>query len=202
MRVFRIHSATMTALILGLILFLGTHSVRIVAGGWRDARVAAIGEGAWKGLYSLASLAGLALIAWGFGLARTAPVELWQPPAWGRHAASLFTLLSFVLIVAAYVPRSRIRALVGHPMVAGVKLWAFAHLLSNGSLADLVLFGAFLAWSIVAFAALRRRDRAAGTKRGAGALGNDLTSVVVGVLAWFVFALYLHGPLIGVRPFA
>ncbi len=192
----------MTALILGLILFLGTHSVRIVAGGWRDARVAAIGEGAWKGLYSVASLAGLVLIVWGFGLARAAPLELWQPPAWGRHAASLFTLLSFVLIVAAYVPRSRIRALVGHPMVAGVKLWAFAHLLSNGSLADVVLFGAFLAWSVVAFAALRRRDRAAGAQRGAGALGNDLTSVVVGVLAWFVFALYLHGPLIGVRPFA
>lgn len=191
----------MTALVLGLFLFLGMHSVRIVAGGWRDTRVAAMGEGAWKGIHSLVSLAGLVLIVWGFGLARVNPVDLWQAPAWGRHAASLLTLLSFVLIAAAYVPRSRIRALAGHPMVAGVKLWAFAHLLSNGRLADVVLFGAFLAWSVVAYAALRRRDGAAGTTRGAGALGNDLTSVVVGVLAWFVFALYLHGPLIGVQPF-
>ncbi|MFO1301364.1 MAG: NnrU family protein [Burkholderiaceae bacterium] len=191
----------MTVLILGLILFLGTHSIRIVSDAWRGARVAAMGEGAWKGVYSLVSLAGLALVVWGFGLARAAPVDLWHPPVWARHAASLFTLLSFILIAAAYVPRSRIRALVGHPMVAGVKLWAFAHLLSNGRLADVVLFGAFLAWAVIAYASLRRRDRAAGTTRGAGAIANDLTSVVVGAVAWFVFALYLHGPLIGVRPF-
>lgn len=191
----------MTVLIIGLILFLGTHSIRIVADDWRCARVAAMGEGAWKGVYSLVSLAGLALVVWGFGLARAAPIDLWHPPVWMRHAASLFTLLSFILIAAAYVPRSRIRALVGHPMVAGVKLWAFAHLLSNGRLADVVLFGAFLAWAVIAYASLRRRDRAAGTTRGAGAIANDLTSVVVGAVAWFVFALYLHGPLIGVRPF-
>ncbi|HRA79095.1 MAG TPA: NnrU family protein [Burkholderiaceae bacterium] len=191
----------MTALVIGLILFLGAHSVRIVADDWRSARVAAMGEGAWKGVYSLVSLAGLVLIVWGYGLSRAAPVDLWQPPVWTRHAASLFTLLSFILIAAAYVPRSRIRALVGHPMVAGVKLWAFAHLLSNGRLADVVLFGAFLAWAVLDYASLRRRDRAAGTQRGAGALANDLTSVVAGAVAWFVFALYLHAPLIGVRPF-
>src|SRR5690606_21133746 len=90
--------ATMTVLLIGLILFLGAHSVRIVADDWRSARIAAMGEGAWKGVYSLVSLAGLALIVWGYGLARAAPVELWQPPVWTRHAASLFTLLSFVLI--------------------------------------------------------------------------------------------------------
>lgn len=191
----------MTVLVLGLVLFLGVHSVRIVADDWRSRRIAALGEGAWKGLYSLVSLAGLALIVWGFALTRAAPVDLWSPPVWTRHAASLLTLLSFILLVAAYVPRSRIRALVGHPMVAGVKLWAFAHLLSNGRLGDVVLFGAFLAWSVIAFASLRRRDRAAGARRGAGAIANDLTSVVAGTIAWFVFALYLHGPLIGVRPF-
>lgn len=191
----------MTALVLGLFLFLGMHSVRIVAGGWRDTRVAAMGEGAWKGLYSLVSLAGLALIVWGYGMTRAAPIDLWHPPVWTRHAASLLTLLAFILIAAAYVPRSRIRAVVGHPMVAGVKLWAFAHLLSNGRLADVVLFGAFLAWAVADYASLRRRDRAAGTQRGAGTLGNDLASVVGGTVAWFVFALYLHGPLIGVRPF-
>ncbi|MCL4184231.1 MAG: hypothetical protein KJ011_12380 [Burkholderiaceae bacterium] len=191
----------MTVLVLGLALFLGAHSVRLFADRWRGARIAAMGEGAWKGLYSLVSLAGLALIVWGYGLARAAPVDLWHPPVWTRHAASLLTLLSFILIAAAYVPRSRIRALVGHPMVAGVKLWAFAHLLSNGRLADVVLFGAFLAWAVADYASLRRRDRAAGTRRGPGALANDLTSVVAGTVAWFVFALYLHGPLIGVRPF-
>jgi uncharacterized membrane protein len=190
-----------TALVLGLALFLGVHSVRLFADGWRGARVAAMGEGAWKGLYSLVSLAGLALIVWGYGMTRAAPIDLWHPPVWTRHAASLLTLLAFILIAAAYVPRSRIRAMVGHPMVAGVKLWAFAHLLSNGRLADVVLFGAFLAWAVADYASLRRRDRAAGTKRGAGALANDLTSVVAGTVAWFVFALYLHAPLIGVRPF-
>lgn len=191
----------MTVLVIGLALFLGVHSVRLFADDWRSARVTAMGEGAWKGLYSLVSLAGLALIVWGYGMTRTAPVDLWHPPVWTRHAASLLTLLSFILITAAYVPRSRIRALVGHPMVAGVKLWAFAHLLSNGRLGDVVLFGAFLAWAVADFASLRRRDRASGTRRGTGALANDLTSVVAGTVAWFVFALYLHVPLIGVRPF-
>lgn len=191
----------MTVLVIGLALFLGVHSVRLFADDWRSARVAAMGEGAWKGLYSLVSLAGLALIVWGYGMTRTAPVDLWHPPVWTRHAASLLTLLSFILITAAYVPRSRIRALVGHPMVAGVKLWAFAHLLSNGRLGDVVLFGALLAWAVADFASLRRRDRASGTRRGTGALANDLTSVVAGTVAWFVFALYLHVPLIGVRPF-
>ena len=105
-----------------------------------------------------------------------------------------------MLIAAAYVPRSRIRALVGHPMVIGVMLWAIAHLLSNGRLADLVLFGAFLVWSVLDLLSARQRDRVAGTARGAGALINDLTSIVIGVVAWFVFAMYLHGPLIGVRP--
>jgi uncharacterized membrane protein len=190
-----------TVLVIGLALFLGVHSVRLFADDWRSARVTAMGEGAWKGLYSLVSLAGLALIVWGYGMTRTAPVDLWHPPVWTRHAASLLTLLSFILITAAYVPRSRIRALVGHPMVAGVKLWAFAHLLSNGRLGDVVLFGAFLAWAVADFASLRRRDRASGTRRGTGALANDLTSVVAGTVAWFVFALYLHVPLIGVRPF-
>ena len=191
----------MWALILGLVLFLGVHSVRIVADDWRSAQVARMGLNGWKGLYSLVSIGGLVLIAWGYGLTRTNPVDLWQPPMPMRHMASLLTLAGFVLIVAAYVPRSRIRALVGHPMLLGVALWALAHLLSNGRLADLVLFGAFLVWALVCFASARRRDRIAGTHRGSGALINDLTTIVVGVVAWFVFALYLHGPLIGVRPF-
>jgi uncharacterized membrane protein len=191
----------MIVLVLGLVLFLGVHSVRIVADDWRGAQIAARGEGAWKGVYSLVSAVGLVLIVYGYGLARTAPVELWSPPVWTRHIASLLTLVAFVLLAAAYVPGTRIRAAVGHPMVAGVKVWAFAHLLSNGRLADLLLFGAFLAWSVVLYAASRRRDRRDGVRRVAGPVSRDALAVILGVGAWAAFAFWLHAWLIGVRPF-
>ena len=152
----------MTFLIIGLLLFLGAHSIRIVADGWRTERIARLGENHWKGLYSLASAAGLALIVWGYGLARAEPVALWAPPGWTRHLAALLTLPAFVLIAAAYVPGNRIKAAVGHPMVAGVKVWAIAHLLSNGNLADALLFGAFLLWAVLDFRSAHQRDRAAG----------------------------------------
>lgn len=191
----------MIVLVVGLLLFLGPHSLRLYADDWRSRRIASMGEGRWKGLFSLVSIVGLALIVWGYGLARASQgAPLWAPPVWTRHLASPLTLVSFVLIAAAYVPRSRMRALVGHPMLLGVALWALAHLLANGGVADLVLFGAFLVWAAVDFVASRRRDRAAGVQRR-GVWGNDLTSVVVGTVAWYVFAIYLHGPLIGVRPF-
>ncbi len=192
----------MSALVIGLVIFLGVHSIRVFADDWRGAQIARRGENAYKGLYTLASLIGFVLIIWGYGLARGAPVQLWAPPAWTRHAASLLTLISFVLIAAAYVPRNRIKAKLGHPMVAGVKLWAIAHLLANGTLADLVLFGAFLAWAVLDFRSARRRDRLASTVYPAGTMGGDAATVVAGVVGWFVFALYLHGWLIGVRPFA
>ena len=121
----------MTLLILGLLLFLGTHSVRIFADGWRAARIRAMGLNAWKGVYALVSLFGFVLIVVGFGETRGMP-ELWTPPFWTRHVTALLVLPAFVLLVAAYVPGTHIKAAVGHPMVAGVKLWAFAHLLSNG----------------------------------------------------------------------
>jgi len=192
----------MAVLILGLVLFLGVHSIRIFADDWRSAQIASRGEGAYKGVYSLLSIAGLVLIVWGYGQTRIAPLDLWSPPVWTRHAASLLTLLSFVLIVAAYVPRNRIRAAVGHPMVAGVKLWAFAHLIANGRAGDVVLFGAFLAWAIVDFVSARRRDRVAGRRPAPGTLTGDAITVAIGVVAWVVFAMYLHAVLIGVRPFA
>jgi uncharacterized membrane protein len=192
----------MIVLVLGLVLFLGVHSVRVFADDWRAAQLAARGEGLWKGVYSLLSLAGLVLIVHGYGLARTAPVELWSPPVWTRHLASLLTLGAFVLLAAAYVPRTRIKAAVGHPMVLGVKVWALAHLLSNGRLADVVLFGAFLAWAVVLYGASRRRDRRQGTRYFTGPASRDAIAIVVGVLAWAAFAFWLHGALIGVRPFA
>jgi uncharacterized membrane protein len=192
----------MLVFLIGLVLFLGVHSVRIVADDWRSARIARLGEGAWKGLYSLASLLGLVLLVWGYGQTRAAPIDLWQPPLFTRHLASLLTLPAFVLMAAAYVPGTRIRARLGHPMVLGVKLWALAHLLANGRLADLLLFGGFLVWAIADFRAARARDRRDGVVRQAGPASRDAIAIAVGLGAWVVFAFVLHASLIGVRPFA
>jgi len=191
----------MTVLVLGLVLFLGVHSVRIVADDWRSAQRARLGEGAWKGVYSLLSIAGFVAIVWGYGLTREAPIDLWSPPTWTRHLGALLTMPAFVLLAAAYVPGTRIKAAVGHPMVIGVKVWAFAHLISNGRLADTVLFGAFLVWAIVLYAASRRRDRKTGVRPVVGPVWRDLVAVVGGLAAWVAFALWLHAVLIGVRPF-
>jgi uncharacterized membrane protein len=191
----------MTILILGLLVFLGAHSTRIVADHWRTAQLKRFGEGTWKSAYSLLSLAGFVLIVWGFGLARQQPVVLWMAPAGMRHVAGLLTLIAFVLLAAAYVPRNAIKANLRHPMVLAVKVWALAHLLANGTLADLVLFGAFLGWAVVCFIAARKRDRAAGTQYPAGTPGGTAATVVTGVAAWAAFTFWLHGALIGVRPF-
>lgn len=191
----------MNLLILGLVIFLGVHSVRVFAAPWRDATRARLGEGAWKGLYSLISLAGFVAICWGYGLARQAPVTLWVPPLGMRHAASLLTLGSFVLLAAAYVPRNLFKARWGHPMLLGTKLWAVAHLLANGNLADVLLFGGFLAWAVLLFIVSRRSDRASGTTYPAASRTGTAVAVLVGVAAWVVFAFWAHGLLIGVRPF-
>jgi uncharacterized membrane protein len=192
----------MSILVLGLLLFLGVHSTRIVADGWRTAQLKRLGEGPWKGIYTLLSLVGFGLIIWGFGLARHQPVALWMPPVGMRHVAGLLTLIAFILLAAAYVPRNAIKSRVHHPMLLAVKVWAFAHLLSNGKLADLVLFGAFLGWAVVCFIAAQKRDRAAGTQYPAGTPGATAATVLVGAAAWAGFAFWLHGALIGVRPFA
>lgn len=191
----------MVYLIAGLVIFLGVHSVRIVAGPWRTRSIARFGAQPWKAVYSLLSIAGFVLLAWGYGQARQQGVVLYDPPQFMRHVAGLFMLLSLVLVAAAYVPRNHIKAKLGHPMVAGVKLWAFAHLLSNGRLADVLLFGAFLVWAIVDFIAARRRDRAAGTVYPAGDELRTVLTVVAGVGAWAVLVTGLHQWLVGVPPF-
>ena len=190
----------MPYLILGLFVFLGVHSVRVVADDWRSATRARIGKNAFKGLYSLLSLAGLALIVLGFGLARETPTQWWLPPAGMRHAAALFNTIAFVFLVAAYVPGNAIKARVHHPMVLGVKTWAFAHLLANGNLAHIVLFGAFLAWAVLDFISLRRRDRAQGVVYPAGNVSATVLTVLLGVALAGVFAMWVHGLLIGVKP--
>ena len=191
----------MAYLILGLVVFLGVHSLRIFAEGWRSQTLARVGEGTFKAVYSIVSPLGFLLLVWGFGVARETPVMVWMPPVGMRHAASLLTLVAFVLLAAAYVPRNAIKARFHHPMVLAVKTWALAHLLANGSLAHLVLFGAFLAWAVADFIASRRRDRKLGTSYPAGTATGTVATAVVGVAAWVVFALWLHGMLIGIKPF-
>jgi uncharacterized membrane protein len=191
----------MNYLILGLVIFLGVHSVRIVADDWRTRTRARMGEMPYKGLYSVLSLLGFALIVWGFGVARDAPSVLWMPPKGMRHAASLLTLIAFVFLAAAYVPRNAIKARLHHPMVLSVKTWALAHLLANGTVAHGVLFGAFLVWAVLLFIVSRRRDRAQMVQYPAGTATGTAITVVVGVGAWAVFAFVLHGLLIGIRPF-
>jgi uncharacterized membrane protein len=191
----------MTALIIGLILFLGVHSVRIFADSWRSAQIAQRGEGTWKGLYSVASAVGLGLIVWGYGLARHEPVPLWPPQLWARHLASLLMLLSFVLLTAAYVPHNGIRYRVHHPMVLGVKIWALAHLLANHTLADLLLFGGFLVWAVLDYRAARVRDRIGHATYAPGTTSGTVRTVLIGTVAWAVFAFWVHTWLIGVRPY-
>lgn len=190
----------MALLILGLVIFFGAHSIRIFANGWRQRQIARVGLGRWKGLYSLVSAIGLVLIIVGFGQARMNPVLLYVPPALLRHLNILFTLIAFILVAAAYSPRNHIKAWIGHPMVAGVKIWALGHLLAIGMLRDVVLFGAFLLWAIVDFAASRRRDRAAGVVYPAGSPMGDAVAIIAGVIVWAAFAFWLHRLLIGVNP--
>lgn len=191
----------MKLLIAGLIVFLGVHSVRMVAEDWRHRMRTRLGKGPWKGLYSLLSLAGLSMVAWGFDLARDQPVILWAPPAGLRHAAALLTLVAFVLLAAAYVPGNAIKARLHHPMVLGVKSWALAHLLATGMLVHLVLFGSFLVWAVFNFSSARRRDRRDGVQYPPGRPMATGVAVILGVAGWTAFAFGLHGLLIGIKPF-
>jgi uncharacterized membrane protein len=187
-------------LLLGLFLFLGIHSTRIFADDWRTATIGKIGPLPWKGLYSVLSLVGLVIVVWGFRMARQDTLVLWSPPRWTTHLTAVLMMVSFILMVAAYVPRNSIKARLHHPMVLAVKVWAFGHLLSNGVAADVLLFGAFLLWAVLSFRAARLRDRANHTVYPPGNAISTTITVALGLLAWSVFALFLHGPLIGVRP--
>lgn len=188
----------MTLLLIGLVLFLGIHSVSIVAPAWRDAQVAGRGEGAWKGLYSAAAAIGLGLLIYGYGLARQAPVVLYTPPAVLRHVALLLMLPVFPLLLAAYLP-GRIKTAAKHPMLLAVKFWALAHLLANGNLADVLLFGGFLAWAVADRISLKRRP-VRPVPGGAARPANDLIAVLGGLAIYAATLLAVHRWLIGVAP--
>jgi len=187
----------MTPLVIGLLLFLGVHSIRIAAPDWRAAQMARMGERRWKGLYALASLVGFVLLVWGYGQARQQPVVLWTTPAALRHLAPPLTLIAFVLVAAGQLPGNAIQAKLQHPMLLGTKVWAFAHLLANNTLADVLLFGGFLAWAVLAFRSARRRGRVEVAVKP----GRTVAAVVAGVALWAFFAFWAHQAWIGVRPF-
>ena len=190
----------MPMLILGLLIFLGLHSLRIFASGWRDRQVARLGLKRWKLLYALVAVVGLVLICWGFSLARLPPVQLYAPPPLLRHLNALFTLVAFVLFFAAKVPRNHLKARLGHPQLLAVKVWAFGHLLAIGMLRDVLLFGSFLLWAIALYIVSRRRDRLAGTVYPTGTLKADLITLALGIGVWLLFAFWLHLWLFGVNP--
>lgn len=187
----------MVLMILGLVLFLGAHSIQIFAPGGRAGLVARLGAGPYRIAYSLASVLGLVLIAYGYGAAREAPVVLWDPPVAMRHVAATLMLLAFPMLFAAYLP-GRIKATLKHPMLAAVKVWALAHLIANGTLADLVLFGAVLAWAVVDRISVKRRGAAVALE--GASVRNDAIAVGLGVAVWALFAFWLHEALFGVAP--
>ncbi len=190
----------MTLLIFGLVIFLGLHSTRIFAESGRERAIARLGEGPWKGVYALLSLIGFVMIVWGFGEARgTAPI-LWAPPVWTRHVTILLMLISMILLAAYLFKKSHIAVAVHHPMLWAVVLWSFGHLIANGSLADLVLFGAFLVWSLLDLMANYARDLAKAIVYPAPNWGATIGAIVVGVVLWGVLIGGLHLWLFGVAP--
>jgi uncharacterized membrane protein len=187
----------MGPLILGLVLFLGIHSVAIVSAAARDRWAAAMGVNLWRAMYSLVSTAGLVLIVLGYAEARLSPQVLYAPPLWLRHVAFALMLPVFPLILAAYLP-GRIKAKLKHPMLAAVKIWALAHLLANGMLADVVLFGSLLAWAVADRISFKRRVQHMMMPLPAPSVRNDVLAVVLGLVIYFVTLRWLHYWLIGV----
>ncbi|MBK1717388.1 NnrU family protein [Thiocystis violacea] len=188
----------MALLILGLILFLGMHSISIIKPGLRTSVVERFGVIPWQAVYALVSLVGFVLIVQGYGAARLSPVVLYDPPTWFRHISLLLMLPVFPLLLAAYLP-GRIQTAVKHPMLLAVKIWAFAHLFPNGTLADLLLFGTFLAWAVADRVSLKHR--VGPLVQGAPPSPiNDAIAIVGGLGLYLLFMFWLHRVLMGVAP--
>ena len=189
----------MLYLIIGLAIFFAIHLVQMLAPEWRLAKISSMGEGKWKGLYSLVSLVGLVAIVWGFGLARPDAAQLFTPPSWGSHVALVLMAIAFVLMMASNLPTGKIKQAVKHPLLASIKIWAFAHLLANGDAASAVLFGSFLIYSVWNRIAVKRRG---GANPVANSPTSDIIAIVSGLAIWAVFVYWAHEWLFGVNPFA
>lgn len=192
-------SVAVLGLVLGLVLFVGVHSLSMLAPDWRESMVARHGEGPWKGFYSLVALAGLVLIVVGYANARYTPTLVYVPPTGLRALALLITLPVFPLLLAAYIP-GKIRAKLKHPMLIAVRLWSAAHLLANGMLSDILLFGSLFIWATALQIALERRPQ----HRAAPVMPirrfNDASAIIVGVIVYLFVILFLHRLLLGVSP--
>ena len=188
----------MIIFIVGLVMFLGIHSVSIINVSWRNAMVARIGVWSWQAVYSIVAISGFALIVYGYGMARQHTPILYEPAVWMHYLALVLLVFFFPLLMAAYLP-GRIQKAAKHPMLAATKIWAFAHLLANGSLVDVILFGALLAWAVIDRISLKRRA----PLPVPGALPsrfNDIIAVVLGLGLYLAFIFGVHTWLIGVSP--
>lgn len=192
----------MTILVLGLVIFLGLHSTRIVSESGRERAIARIGEGPWKGIYSLISAVGFVLIVWGFARARYDAPQLWTPPPWARHVTMLLMLIALILLASYLFKRSHITAAVHHPMLWAVVLWSVGHLFANGSAADLLLFGAFLVWSAADLVSSYARDRRNGIVYPEPQVRATASAIVVGLVVYALLIGGLHLWLFGVSPLA
>ncbi len=192
----------MAILVLGLVIFLGLHSTRIVAEDGRAKAIARLGEGPWKGVYSVLSLVGFVLIVWGFAHARWDAPLLWAPPVWARHITILLMLFSLILISAYGFKQSHIAVAVHHPMVWSVAVFGAAHLIANGSAADVLLFGAFFVWAVADLFSAYARDRRNAVVYPTPNWGATIGAIVVGVLLWGLLIGGLHLWLFGVSPLA
>ena len=191
----------MPILIIGLIVFLGTHALRVLAPDWRERMMARLGLTVWRTLVSVGSLAGFGLICCGFVQARLTTGLLWTPPFWTRHVAALLVLIAFVLLASFFVPRNAIKTKARYPVTLAVAVWACAHLLANGKVVDAVLFGAFLLWAIWDLAVLHRQNRRAGLPvQPPGTVSGALLAGGIGIIGWALFLFWLHVRLIGIAP--
>jgi uncharacterized membrane protein len=189
----------MTLFVAGLLVFLGIHSVSIVAPRWRDTQAGRMGENGWRGLYSLASIASLVAMIYGYGMARQTPVMVYVPPLALKHLALLLMLPVFPLLIAAYVP-GRIKRLARNPMLLAVILWSVSHLLANGTLNDLLLFGGFLCWAVADLISVSRRSHVRPVPGAPASAMNDVIVVAVGLGLYLFMLLWAHVRLAGVSP--
>lgn len=188
----------LAVLVVGLVVFIGAHTFVT----FRDARaraIARLGTG-YRVLFALVSLTGLALIIWGYAQYRTHEwIQIWSPPAFMRHITVGLMLFAAIFVTAAFIP-SHIKTRLKHPMLAGIKTWALAHLLSNGDLGSMLLFGAFLAWGVYARIAAKRRGDLGPTTAPVG-WTNDAIAVLVGVIIYLALGYVFHPAIIGVPVF-
>ncbi len=184
-------------LVVGLVVFLGVHSVSIINRRWRNRMVARLGEWSWKGLYSLVAAIGLACVVYGYGLARQEPSILYVPPAWLRHVALLLMLPVFPFLLSTYLP-GRIKSTIRHPMLNATKFWATAHLCANGGWHDVLLFGGFLLWASIDRVSVKYRADAPQAVARQGGLANDATALFGGLALYALFVFWAHGKVIGV----